>query len=36
VGEYSDGDWDVKMSNNLRKSGNFLYICNNHYFGSII
>jgi hypothetical protein len=31
-----DGDWDIKMSENLRSNGNFLYICNNHYFGSII
>jgi hypothetical protein len=33
---HSDGDWDIKMSENLRSNGNFLYICNNHYFGSII
>jgi hypothetical protein len=33
---HTDGDWDVKLSENLKNNGYFLYICNNHYFGSLI
>ncbi len=36
VTPHTDGDWDVKLSENLKNNGYFLYICNNHYFGSLI
>ena len=34
--DHSEGDWDVKMCDNLRSQGNFSYICNTNYFGTII
>ena len=35
-GNYQDGDWDLKMCDNLRKENYFLYICNSNYFGTLI
>lgn len=34
--EHSDGDWDVKLSENIKGNGYFCYICNCNYFGTII
>lgn len=34
--DYTDGDWDIKLSNFLKAKGFFSYICNTHYFGTII
>jgi hypothetical protein len=33
---YDDGDWDVKLSDNLKDNNYFVYICNSNYFGTII
>jgi hypothetical protein len=33
---HSDGDWDVKLSEGLKKKDYFAYICNTNYFGTII
>lgn len=31
-----DGDWDIKLSEFMKEKGFFTYICNTHYFGTII
>jgi len=33
---HPDGDWDVSLCENLKLKGNFSYICNTNYFGTII